>query len=69
MASYRNDPDRAYLVKRLKAMDRLVLAQCLAEVVDEMLAEKIPNQIIMDLWDEVRQQLGVTAEDVRAALH
>jgi hypothetical protein len=52
MASYHDNQDLVRLVSKLKALERTELAQCLAEVVDEMMADSIPHEIIRTLCSE-----------------
>ena len=69
MAVHRDEPDVAKLVTLLRTMPLIQLAQCLAQVVDEMVADETPAEAVIDVCSEIRRHLGLSAHEMRQALH
>ena len=69
MGSERDVQDLARLVDKLRTLRRTELAQCVAEVVDDMVSDKVCDAAVLDLRGRLCKHLGVREEEVRRALH
>lgn len=69
MSIERDKRDMATLLRTLRAMDRIDVAQFLAQAMDEMVGENMPDEVIRMTCSELCRSLGVSCEDVRRALH
>jgi hypothetical protein len=69
MSVERDKRDMARLLRTLRSMDRTDVAQFMAQAVDEMVAEKMPDDIIRATCSELCHSLGISGEEVRRALH
>ncbi len=65
----RDKRDLAKLLRTLRSMDRIEVAQFMAQVVDEMVSEQMPESIIRDTCSEICRSIGVSSDDMHRGLH
>ena len=66
---HRDTRDWTRLITTLRGLDRIDVAQFMAQAIDEMLGDEIPTDEIADICASIFQRLGVEAEDLRRALN
>jgi 4-aminobutyrate aminotransferase-like enzyme len=57
------------LIRYVRGMDRIDVAQFMAEAIDEMVGDNVPPDEIADACASICRKLGVDAADLRRALN